>query len=357
MSADDLFSEGNDAFVDDDYNHAVEKYTAAIELNSHYAKYYTQRAAAYIKLGKYQDAIADASSATTLEPRNAKAYLRKGVAFFHQNKFDSAKEALEKSLELDGSKETKNWIEKCEAHLNQKRGEEIDTKEPESGEVTTDTPNTTLPVEPALPKVIAKPRYDWYQTDARVVVTILVKNRTMDDVKCDINERSLSVCVRLEDGSDYTLSLDLAHSIVASQSKFKVLATKIEVQLKKAELVRWSSLEGRSKTQFAEFPSSSKTDQSVASTQMYPTSSHVHRNWDKLAADIEKEEKDEKLEGDAALNQLFQKIYGEGSDDVKRAMNKSFVESGGTVLSTNWGEVGKKKVECKPPDGMEFKKY
>ena len=53
----------------------------------------------------------------------------------------------------------------------------------------------------------------------------------------------------------------------------------------------------------------------------------------------------------------LKKIYGEGSDEVKRAMNKSFVESGGTVLSTNWGEVGKKKVECKPPDGMEFKKY
>lgn len=53
-------------------------------------------------------------------------------------------------------------------------------------------------------------------------------------------------------------------------------------------------------------------------------------------------------------------------------MNKSFVcktnyvvvvnwicqvESGGTVLSTNWDEVQKDKVEMKAPDGMEFKKY
>ena len=96
---------------------------------------------------------------------------------------------------------------------------------------------------------------------------------------------------------------------------------------------------------------------SATSAHAYPTSSHTHRNWDKLAADIEKEEKEEKLEGDAALNQLFQRIYGEGSDEVKRAMNKSFVESGGTVLSTNWAEVGSKKVECKPPDSMEYKKY
>ena len=33
------------------------------------------------------------------------------------------------------------------------------------------------------------------------------------------------------------------------------------------------------------------------------------------------------------------------------------VESGGTTLSTNWSEVGSKKLDIKPPDGMEWKKY
>jgi len=32
-------------------------------------------------------------------------------------------------------------------------------------------------------------------------------------------------------------------------------------------------------------------------------------------------------------------------------------ESGGTVLSTNWKDIGKQKTECKPPDGMEFKNW
>lgn len=33
------------------------------------------------------------------------------------------------------------------------------------------------------------------------------------------------------------------------------------------------------------------------------------------------------------------------------------MESGGTVLSTNWKDVGKRKVEMSPPDDVEFKKY
>ncbi|WZZ89630.1 hypothetical protein YC2023_118209 [Brassica napus] len=63
----------------------------------------------------------------------------------------------------------------------------------------------------------------------------------------------------------------------------------------------------------------------------YPSSKRV-KDWDKLEAEVKKHEKDEKLEGDAALNKFF-------------------------LFSTDEKEVGTKKIESTPPDGMELKKW
>jgi len=104
------------------------------------------------------------------------------------------------------------------------------------------------------------------------------------------------------------------------------------------------------------FTDAKPKEQEADIAHQYPSSRHVVKDWDRLAAELSNNDED-KEEGEAALNALFQKIYGEGGDQVKKAMNKSFVESGGTVLSTNWDEVSKSKVERKPPDGMEWKKW
>lgn len=76
------------------------------------------------------------------------------------------------------------------------------------------------------------------------------------------------------------------------------------------------------------------------------------KDWNKLIKEVD----DEKLEGEAAVNALFQQIYRDADPDARRAMMKSFIESNGTCLSTNWSEVGSKKVETKPPEGTMVKK-
>lgn len=87
------------------------------------------------------------------------------------------------------------------------------------------------------------------------------------------------------------------------------------------------------------------------------------KNWDALTTTILSSEKektsdeDPNVGGDAALNSFFQKIFADADEDTKRAMMKSYSESGGTTLSTNWDEVRKGKVEVKPPQGAEWKKW
>uniref|UniRef100_A0A3B5LZ91 Uncharacterized protein n=1 Tax=Xiphophorus couchianus TaxID=32473 RepID=A0A3B5LZ91_9TELE len=202
-------------------------------------------------------------------------------------------------------------------------------------------------LKPSLPLAFMRTGHDWYQTDSQVIVTVMAKNVPKDAVRVSFTERELSAQIQMSSGEDCDLHFHLLHPIVPQQSTFKILSTKVEIKMKKMDAIRWEKLEGEGQ----------ESSIKHFNPNQYPTSSHHTHKWDKMVMDLSEEEKNEKLEGDAALNKLFQQIYSDGSDDVKRAMNKSFMESGGTVLSTNWSDVGTRKVDVKPPEDVEFKKY
>jgi suppressor of G2 allele of SKP1 len=53
---------------------------------------------------------------------------------------------------------------------------------------------------------------------------------------------------------------------------------------------------------------------------------------------------DDESEQTESLLDLLSRIYKRSGDNVRRAMEKSFYESEGTVLSTDWDQVKQKKV-------------
>ncbi|CAI0462716.1 unnamed protein product [Linum tenue] len=73
----------------------------------------------------------------------------------------------------------------------------------------------------------------------------------------------------------------------------------------------------------------------ISQRPAYPSLKSRDKDWDKLEALVKKEEKDEKLDGDAALDKFSSEIYGNDDEDMRRAMSKYLVESNGTMLSTN----------------------
>uniref|UniRef100_A0A452R6Z1 Protein SGT1 homolog n=1 Tax=Ursus americanus TaxID=9643 RepID=A0A452R6Z1_URSAM len=290
----------SDALIEEDPQAALEELTKALEQKPDDAQY-CQRAYCHILLGNYCDAVADAKKSLELNPNNSTAILRKGICKYHEKNYAAALETFIEGQKLDSTDpDFTVWIKRCQEAQNGSQSE--------------------------------------------------VSNVQKNNVYVEFSEKELSALLKLPSEEDYNLKLRLLHPIIPEQSTFKVLSTKIEIKMKKTEAVRWEKLEGE-----GDVP---KPKRFIADVKnLYPSSSHYTRNWDKLVGEIKEEEKNEKLEGDAALNKLFQQIYSDGSDEVKRATNKSFIESGGIVLSTNWSDVGKRKVEINPPDDMEWKKY
>jgi len=390
-SSNQLYSKGNEAFVADDYNTAAELYTAALGQDGLFADCLVARAHAYIKLDKFLDAKKDADKAidilrTTEEGRSsmvlAKAFLRSGVASFHLGRYKEAKNCFSEGQKLGEETGLKQWMSWCDEKIAKfgdvaptattvpesckevnkisslkisamaKQAENVTSEQSKISpvkqgyEAATGVENAAADIaaQEALAMPVPKIKHDWYQTETHVIVEIRLKKK--ENVHVDINESSLSVTARLPSGSDYCLELDLAHPISPDKSSHRTMSTKIEVKLAKVHGVRWESLEG---VGVAPLPTPG------ADKPVQPYSSG--KDWNRVATDLEKELGEDKAEGEAALNEMFQKIYADSSDEVKKAMNKSFSESGGTVLSTNWSEIGKEKVDVKPPDGMEWKNW
>ncbi|KAI8149610.1 SGS domain-containing protein [Fennellomyces sp. T-0311] len=344
MSPNEILVRANDAFFDDDYDEALTLYTQVINNDPDNAEAVMRRCTVYQKTNDLDKALSDASKALEIlnGPKGtrsllARANLQKGIVLFHLKKYKEAQQYLETAKGLNPNERTlATWLRKVE--------DVLPPPPPPAAEPVVQQP-VAAPAPPAAPTPQGvRARHEWFQNDAFVTVEVFIKNVKKDTVDLGFFDKSLSLTIKMPNGSDYSLELDpLAHEIQPKESSFKVLSTKIEIKLKKkTEGIKWGALEG-------------DDDMATTMASSSVSSARKPKDWDALARDIEKDS--DKPEGDAALNTLFQQIYSGADDDAKRAMMKSFVESNGTCLSTNWSEVGAKKVETKPPEGMIARKY
>ncbi|CAI5532009.1 unnamed protein product [Closterium sp. Naga37s-1] len=365
QAAAELAAKGDAQFVDEDYDAAVDLYTQAISANGATETLLCKRAAAHIKLENYTDAVADANAAIKLNPSYALAYLRKGVACHHLEEYETALAAFKAGAKLEPSNaKFRNGIRKAEAELqSQEEDMTVDAPTSSAAPSTSEAPasaptasaapapsasvSTPAPAPAPAPAPPPKYRHEFYQSATTVVVTVFAKGIALEQLKVQIGEQVLSVVIEsTNDEPPYFLQLRLFGKVDPAQSKHVLMSTKIEVRLAKAEAIHWTALEATRRPAVVQ-PVNVSDETAEKLKHMYPSSRKQHVNWDQLEAEVKAEEKDEKLEGDAALNKLFQDIYAGADEETRRAMNKSFVESEGTVLSTNWKEVGSGKVDAK----------
>ncbi|CAN0841192.1 Protein SGT1 homolog B [Linum grandiflorum] len=357
--ANEFAEKAKEAFLDDDFQLAVDLYSKAIDLNPNNPDYFADRAQANIKLNQFTEAVADANRAILLDPNMVKAYLRKGTACIKLEEYQTAKAALEKGVSIapvDQSQRFTKLIEECDRSIADE-SDDLSRGLAQSNISPTTTPSASVPADtvqvnpvPSTPKY----RHGYYQKPEEVVVTIFAKKIPAENVTVDFGDQILSVTIDLPGEESYQFQPRLFAKVVPANCRYQVLSTKIEIHLAKVEAIHWTSLEYKTDAIVAPLPNVPAT---VSQRPAYPSSKSRGKDWDKLEALVKKEEKDEKLDGDAALNKFFREIYQNADEDMRRAMSKSFVESSGTVLSTDWKDVGSKKIEGSAPDGMEMRKW
>lgn len=92
---------GNQKFKDGDYAAAVKHYSEAILRNPDDAKYYSNRAACYTKLGAFDLGLKDCEKCVELDPKFVKGWVRKGKILQGMQQHRKAVKAYQTALSLD----------------------------------------------------------------------------------------------------------------------------------------------------------------------------------------------------------------------------------------------------------------
>lgn len=117
-------------------------------------------------------------------------------------------------------------------------------------------------------------RHDWYQTDDKVVISVLLKNAVEKDYQCQILEDSVTLTAE-----NYELRLELLNPILPDKSTHKASPSKVEIIVFKRDFGRWSTLERKVE----------EVKPVAIAKKKQPS------DWEKLTKEIEKNEDKEEV--------------------------------------------------------------
>ena len=184
-----------------------------------------------------------------------------------------------------------------------------------------------------------KIRWQYYQTATDIDLSILgIRMIPIDKRSIKVTKTRVVIEIDLQDGDKWTKEFKLCGKIKSHE--VTSMKPKINITMQKQIEGYWAGLEKE------------EVDaKRIVNPSKYPTSSKG--DWEKIDSDLKKS----KIDEESGTSEFFKKIFKNGTDEQKKAIEKSYRESNGTVLSTNWDQIGKGKVKISPPDGMQIKSY
>ncbi|ODV59293.1 co-chaperone SGT1 [Ascoidea rubescens DSM 1968] len=220
-------------------------------------------------------------------------------------------------------------------------------------------PKVSKPIKAPISREITYPktfRTDFFQNGTLIDASVFIKFIPKETLEVTFSESCVEFSFKdSKSEKQFYYSIDLSKKIIPKESSYKLFGSKLELFLTAVDDSKWSTLEQvdseDDQTEHTDKDGSSKDSiHNIPQAMKYPSSSKSKTDWANI--DIGVDEKDQEDE-----MSFFKTIFKDASDETRRAMMKSYVESGGTALSTNWEEVSKKSFPVDPPSGMVAKKW
>lgn len=292
---------------------------------------------------------------------------RFSLHYYNAKQYEKAKAHIDKAAQLGYEDSTfilwkhnidtkyKKWLAKHPDMNPTSRNAEA-SKSQSNDDLNSSGENSTVQAENKdyVSKSLNKFKTDWYQSQSNVTLVIFSEAlpKSVSSVNVEADQCHLSICYPIsENASEFQYSLTLSHEVKPTPVSVNLFPRKLEISFQKKVNAQWKNLkkiEDSSDTVISQFPKSKQTN-----SLSYPSSSKNSIDWSRIDFNSDDEENSN---GDSA-DAFFQQLYKGADDDTKRAMMKSFIESNGTALNTNWTEVSKARVEPALPEGVEMKKY